>query len=133
MKQFVLITLFALVAAGCASVDRPAKGPETINLENLLKSDLALADNVEIIVSMVTIPANKALPKHWHPGEEFVYIMEGEATLWQEGKDDILMTKGQIYKIPYKQVHTAMTSKKGGKALVFRVHEKGKPERVKAE
>lgn len=104
-----------------------------LNLENLLSEELEGAPGIEVIVSRVYIPANTSLPKHWHPGEEFVYILKGSATLWQEGKSDVLMKEGEVFKIPLKQIHTAITGNDGVSALVFRVHEKGKPERVKAE
>ena len=51
----------------------------------------------------------------------------------QEGKADIVMKAGEAIKIPLKQVHTAITGSEGVTALVFRVHEKGQPERVPAE
>ena len=59
--------------------------------------------------------------------------LEGSATLWQEGKEDELYQAGEAFKIPLKQVHTAITGDEGVTALVFRVHETGKPERVMAE
>ena len=104
-----------------------------LKLENLLSEELEGAPDIEVIVSRVYIPANTSLAKHWHPGEEFVYILKGSATLWQKGKDDILVKEGEVFKIPLEQIHTAITGNDGVSALVFRVHEKGKPERVKAE
>lgn len=38
--------------------------------------------------------------------------------------------KGQVVKVPLKQVHTAITADEGVTLLVFRVHEQGEPERV---
>ena len=108
-------------------------GADEVTLESLLKTELEVAEGIEVIVSKVDIPANTTLPKHWHPGEEFIYILEGEATLWQEGKDDITGKAGDVLKVPLKQVHTAITGEQGVSALVFRVHEQGEPERVKAE
>ena len=106
---------------------------DELKLENLLFEALEGAPGIEVIVSRVHIPANTSLPKHWHPGEEFVYVLEGSAILWQKDKDDILVEEGQVFKIPLKQIHTAITGNEGVTALVFRVHEKGQPERVKAE
>ena len=60
-----------------------------LKLENLLRSQLAGAEGIEVIVSRVTIPPNTSLPRHWHPGEEFAYVLEGTVTLWQKGKEDI--------------------------------------------
>ena len=62
-------------------------------LENLLKAQLEGVEGTEVIVSRVTIPPHTSLPKHWHPGEEFAYILEGSVVLWQEGKDEIVGEK----------------------------------------
>jgi len=102
-------------------------------LETLLRTVLEGVEGTEIIVSRVTIPPNSSLPKHWHPGEEFAYVLEGSITLWQEGKEDIIGVPGDLLKIPLKQTHTAITGEEGGVAIVFRVHEEGQPERVPVE
>jgi quercetin dioxygenase-like cupin family protein len=111
---------------------KPAGEPGP-KLETLLKAVLDGVDGTEVIVSRVTIPPNTSLPKHWHPGEEFAYVLEGSVTLWQKGKDDIVGTEGDVMKVPLKQVHTAITKDEGATILVFRVHEQGQPERVPAE
>ena len=104
-----------------------------LKLEKLMSETLAADPDIEIIVSRVSIPPNSALPKHWHPGEEFAYVLKGSVTLWQEGKDDTLWTQGEVAKVPLKQVHTAITGDEGVTVLVFRVHQKGQPERIKVE
>jgi len=119
-----LLSLFAITSSA---------NPEKLKLENLLSTPLEGVSNTEVIVSKVSIPANTTLPKHWHPGEEFVYILEGSVVLWQKGKADIISKKGDVVKVPLKQIHTAKTQDEGVVALVFRVHESGKPERVKVD
>lgn len=106
---------------------------EELKLESLLKAKLEGVADTEVVVSKVEIPPNKSLPKHWHPGEEFAYVLSGSVTLWQEGKPDITIKQGEVAKVPLKQIHTAVTGSDGVSLLVFRVHELGKPERVKAE
>ena len=115
---------WGLGALASAGVDKPVK------LENLLRTELALAPDLEVIVSLVEIAPNMQLPKHHHPGEEFVYLLEGSATVWQQGKADTPMQAGDLFKIPLEQVHTASTGAQPAKALVFRVHRKGMPERI---
>lgn len=106
---------------------------EELKIENLLKAKLEGVAGTEVLVSKLHIPANTTLPKHWHPGEEFAYVIEGSVTLWQKGKSDTLIKEGEAAKVPLKQIHTAMTGSEGVTLLVFRVHEEGKPDRVKAE
>ena len=107
--------------------------PEGVKLETLLKSRLEGVEGTEVIVSRVTIPPNTSLPKHWHPGEEFAYVLEGTVTLWQEGKEDMVGQAGEAMMVPLKQVHTAKTGDEAATVLVFRVHEHGQPERTLVE
>ncbi len=104
-----------------------------VKLQTLLKAQLEGVEDTEVIVSKVQIPPNSTLPKHWHPGEEFVYVIEGNVTLWQKGKENITGKAGEVIKVPLKQIHTGITGKEGVSLLVFRVHEQGQPERVKAQ
>jgi quercetin dioxygenase-like cupin family protein len=129
---FMLLSVI-LIAPAAASNHPQAEKDEAsseLKLETLLKSQLEGFDGGEIIVSRVSLPPNTSLPKHWHPGEEFAYILEGSVTLWQDGKENIVGKAGDVVKVPLKQVHTAITQNEGATLLVFRVHEQGMPERV---
>lgn len=99
-------------------------------LETLLQAVLEGVDSTEVIVSRVTLPPNTSLPKHWHPGEEFAYVLEGSITLWQQDKNEIVAKPGDVVEVPLRQVHTAITKKDSARVLVFRVHKQGQPERI---
>ena len=101
-----------------------------MKLQTLMKQTLALAENVEVVVSQVEIPRNITLPLHFHPGEEFAYIIEGSGTISMEGEEDIIVKGGDIGMIPFKHHHQFTASEEGTKMVVFRVHEKGQPERT---
>lgn len=139
---FALALALALALTACTSTPQvrdtasaPAKvgGKGGLVLKNLLKAELEGVDDTEVIVSHVTIPPNTTLPKHWHPGEEFAYVLDGSVTLWQKGKRDQTIATGDVGKVPLKQIHTAVTGDESVTLLVFRVHEKGQPERVAAD
>jgi quercetin dioxygenase-like cupin family protein len=104
-----------------------------LKVDNMLTSQLESVEGLEVVVSIVEVPPYTMLPKHWHPGEEFAYVLEGKAILWQKDKPDTILTEGQVIKVPLKQVHTAKTLENGAKILVFRVHEQGKPVRVNVD
>lgn len=50
-----------------------------------------------------------------------------------EGKPEVTLKQGNIYHMPYKKVHLAKAATEGAKIVVFRVHEKGQPERISAQ
>ena len=123
-----IVLILALILANVTPVIA-----DGVKLETLMKTQLEGVDGTEVIVSKVQIPANTSLPKHWHPGEEFVYILEGSVTLWQKDKKSITGRTGEVVKVPLEQIHTGITGNEGASLLVFRVHEQGKPERVMVE
>lgn len=102
----------------------------SVKMQNLLKQTLALADDVEVIMSYVEIPKNTTLPMHFHPGEEFAYILEGSGKIMIKGQEDRMVTAGEAGVIPFKNHHTFATQEESVKLLVFRAHEKGQPGRV---
>lgn len=131
-KYMIPLVVVAAVSIP-ALADESPPAPSGVKLENLMKSELEGFEDGEIIVSRVTIPPHTSLPRHWHPGEEFGYVLEGSCYLWQEGEEDILIEAGEVLKVPLEQVHTAVTRDEAVTILVFRVHEAGKPERVPVE
>jgi len=129
------IGAFALAGLWFAQVstaDELSVAPDLI-IETLLSAQLDDVEDTEVIVSRVVIPPNTALPKHWHPGEEFAYVLEGSVILWRDGKPDLTASKGEIGKVSLKEIHTAMTTDHGAELLVFRVHKLGSPERILVE
>lgn len=126
------LCLFGLTLLAVATGRGIAEDAKPV-LETLLKSTMEGVEGREIVVSRVTLPPGAILPKHWHPGEEFAYILEGSSVLKQMGKPDVEGKAGDLVKIPYKQVHTGVAGPEGVKLIVFRVHETGKPERVLVE
>ena len=107
-------------------------GPPTeLKLENLLQQPLAdeFAPGREVVVSLVEIPPHTTMDRHWHPGEEFHYYLEGEVEIAIDGETSIIGTPGTVGHVPFKKMHTAITGDKGAKILVFRVHTEGKPVR----
>ncbi|MBI2891492.1 MAG: cupin domain-containing protein [Nitrospirae bacterium] len=110
-----------------------AEGEPKPKATELLRVDLEGAAGMEAIVQSVEMPPGGALPKHYHPGREFGYLLEGEATLWMEKQPERSLKAGDLFTITPGQVHTAKTGKTPAKVLVFRVHPKGQPVAINAE
>jgi quercetin dioxygenase-like cupin family protein len=104
--------------------------PTQMMFADLLTKQLQGVENTEVVLSITTVPPNTTLPTHWHPGEEFAYVLEGSFTLHQEGKPDEFYKKGDAGVVPLKQIHTVTTQDEGATILIFRVHEEGQPGRI---
>ena len=109
---------------------RPYPPPPGSN--EMLRSPVLSTPGIEEIVSDVVIPPNGQVARHYHPGEEFLYLIEGTAIHVEEGKADRPLKAGDSYAIPPRAIHAPKGGPDGARAIVFRVHLAGQPERIEA-
>ena len=127
VRNWVLVALVGLYSmAGQAAESLQTA---SVQAENLLRESIAGVESKEIIVSRVSFPPHTELPWHWHPGEEFFYVIEGSVTLKRRGEPDSLTTQGDAQKIAPQIIHTGSTGEQGAELVIFRVHAAGEPER----
>ena len=125
-----ILLLVALV--GVNPMVGHAKEPSqnaSVQAENLLRESIAGVEGKEVIVSRVSFPPDTELPWHWHPGEEFFYVIEGSVTLKRRGEPDVTAAQGGAQKIAPQIIHTGSTGEQGAELVIFRVHAAGEPER----
>jgi len=141
MKAYV-ITLAALLFSACSAppqadrTETPSERAEYIpppGSNQMLRAPITGADGLEVIISDVVIPPNGEVPRHYHPGEEFVYIIEGSAVHIEEGKAEQIVEAGDTLVIPPGAVHSPRGGAEGARAIVFRVHVEGEEERILVE
>lgn len=81
-----------------------------------------------MVQARVDIDPGKAAPKHRHPGEEIVYVLEGQMQYQLEGKPPVTLKAGDVLFIPAGVPHTAKNVGTDNAAeLATYVVEKGKP------
>ena len=114
-------------AQQAALATRPPPGSN-----EMLRSPLSALPGAEVIISDVVIPPNAQVARHYHPGEEFLYVIEGSAIHVEEGKPDRELKVGDSYTIPPRAIHSPRGGPEGARAIVFRVHVAGQPERIDA-
>lgn len=96
----------------------------------MLRTVLANHPDIEVIVSDVIIPPGSQVPRHFHPGEEVVYVIEGSAVHVEEGKPDRVLSAGEAMVIAPEAIHAPIGGPEGARAIVFRIHTPGRPERI---
>ncbi|HZY30715.1 MAG TPA: cupin domain-containing protein [Candidatus Methylomirabilis sp.] len=132
MKRTVLLlglTLAAGVMAGVIGAKTLNAQQELVKATVLLKTDLTGVEGKEGLVVLVEHAPGANSGKHYHPGHEFAYILEGSAILEQEGKPPVRLQAGNIIYYPPKEVHEGKNASTTAplKVLVFQVNEKGQP------
>jgi quercetin dioxygenase-like cupin family protein len=125
-----VVRILALVVLACLySANGNAAEPLPVQADNLLRESIAGVEGKEIIVSRVSLPPHTELPWHWHPGEEFFYVIEGSVTLKRRGEPDLPAGAGDAQNIAAQVIHTGSTGEQGAELVIFRVHVVGEPER----
>ncbi len=96
---------------------------------DLLKADLVGMEGKELIVQLVEFAPRGASGKHWHPGHEAVYVLEGSLIFEMEGHPPMAVKAGEAAYGPAKIVHEGKNASATAllKVVVFRIHEKGQP------
>jgi quercetin dioxygenase-like cupin family protein len=132
--EFALIMLFLIATAltysfkSTPGLSQPNQAePGGIKRTELQRSDLSTPGR-EVIQSRIDFAPGMAFGKHSHPGEEIIYVLEGQLEYQVDGKPPVALRAGEVLFIPAGTVHSAKNVGQGkGVELATYVVEKGKP------
>jgi len=94
---------------------------------DLQKHDLSVPGR-ETIQARIDFDAHSAFGKHFHPGEEVIYVLEGSLEYQIEGEKPVTLKAGEVLFIPAGVVHSAKNNTNAKAAeLATYIVEKGKP------
>ena len=94
---------------------------------DLQRHDLS-APGREAIQVRVDIDPGVTAPRHSHPGEEIIYVLEGLMEYQIDGQPPVTLKAGEVYFIPSGAIHSAKNVGTTNAAeLATYVVEKGKP------
>jgi quercetin dioxygenase-like cupin family protein len=123
MKTVRIVTVAVLIAASGLAQAQLA-GTRRVDLQ---RHDLS-APGREVIQARVEIDPGVTSPRHTHPGEEIIYVLEGSLEYQVEGKPPVTLKAGDVLFIPAGTIHAAKNVGSGNAAeLATYVVEKGKP------
>jgi quercetin dioxygenase-like cupin family protein len=115
-----------IVASGLMLQVTPAQQPG-VKRTDLQRHDLSVPGR-EVIQVRVDLDPGVAFPRHRHPGEEIIYVLEGSLEYEVEGKPPITLKAGDVLFIPAGTIHAAKNVGSGnGAELATYIVEKGKP------
>jgi quercetin dioxygenase-like cupin family protein len=94
---------------------------------DLQRHDLSIPGR-EVVQVRVDFDPGYVSPKHTHPGEEIIYVLEGTLEYQVEGKPSITLKAGDVLFVPAGTIHSAKNvGSINGAELATYVVEKGKP------
>ena len=100
-----------------------------LKITDLLKADIVGMEGKEVIVQLTEFAPGASSGKHYHPGHEIAYVLEGSASREMEGHPPMIRKAGDAAYVPAKHVHEGknVSTTDPAKILVVRIHEKGQP------
>jgi len=121
----VFAALLAVGADGAPSSADP-QTPQTTRV-NLQQRDLSI-HGWETVQSRVDFPTGAVAPRHFHPGEEIIYVLQGTIEYDVDGQPPRTLKAGDVLFIPKGVIHSAKNVGAGtASELATYVVEKGKP------
>jgi quercetin dioxygenase-like cupin family protein len=122
--KWTLLMGVALVIAGSGSAQAQQTGSKRTDLQ---RHDLS-APGREVIQVRVDFDPGYVSPKHTHPGEEIIYVLEGTLEYEIGDRPPVRVKPGDVLFIPAGKVHVGKNvGSDNGAELATYVVEKGKP------
>ena len=123
MKTSVMMWAAMLIAGSVVTQTQQPASKRT----PLQQHDLS-APGREVIQVRVDFDPGYVAPRHTHPGEEMIYVIEGKLQYQIEGQPDATVKPGDVLFVPAGAIHSVKNVGSGnGAELATYVVEKGKP------
>ena len=127
MKTTRIIAAAALMIASGLALHVALAQQAGVKRTDLQRHDMSIPGR-EAIQVRVEIAPGVAFPKHTHPGEEIIYVLEGSLEYEVEGKPPVTLKAGGVLFIPAGTIHAAKNVGSTNAAeLATYIVEKGKP------
>ena len=127
MKTPRIIAVAVLIVGSALTLHVALSQQQGIKRTDLQRHDLSVPGR-EVVQVRVELAPGVSFPKHTHPGEEIIYVLEGTWEYTVEGKPPVTLKAGEVLFIPAGTIHSAKNVGSGnGAELATYVVEKGKP------
>lgn len=131
MRKTLTLALILTVGIALGAIGSQVLNAQQIPVKRtvLLQSDMRGVEGKEGYVVLAQIAPGASTGKHYHPGHEFNYVLEGEGMLEMEGRPPVSLKQGVPLHIDPRVVHNGKNTSTTVplKVLIFYVLEKGQP------
>ena len=126
-KNFLASTIITLGLALFTIPGSVQAQQSGVKRTDLQQHDLSIPGR-QAIQTRIDFAPGAVAPRHSHPGEEIIYVLEGLLEYQVEGKPPVTLKAGEVLFIPAGTIHAAKNVGNGNATeLATYVVEKGKP------
>jgi len=127
MKTTRMLAMAVLIVASGLAPNVALSQQPGIKRTDLQQHDLGVPGR-EVVQVRVDFAPGAAFPRHTHPGEEIINVLEGSLEYEVDGKPPVTLKAGDVLFIPAGTIHAAKNVGSDNAAeLATYVLEKGKP------
>ena len=120
-----ILLAFLVVGLGGAAGERVTTGGS--GFRELHRAEVADTRELQVVMGVIERSSESRGAKHYHPGPELGYVLEGALTFETESAGQVTLVAGDTFYQPAEEWHIASTNTDGVKTVVFRVLRKGQP------
>src|SRR5262245_35880268 len=123
-RMMAIVALIATSGLALHATEAQQVGARRIDLQ---QHDLSISGR-EVLQTIVELAPGTAAPRHTHPGEEIIYVLDGTWEYTVAGKPPVTLKAGDVLFIPAGAIHSARNVGAGRAAeLATYIVEKGRP------
>jgi quercetin dioxygenase-like cupin family protein len=128
IEKNLLRTVVTILLIGTYTISTSAQTKHSgISRTELQRHDMGTPGS-EAVQAHIDFEPGSAFGNHKHPGEEIIYVLEGELEYIVEGKPPVILKAGEVLFIPAGTIHSAKNiGNTKASELVTYIVEKGKP------
>ena len=127
MKAILTIAVAVLAIGSALALHVTSAQQAGTKRTDLQRHDLS-APGREVVQTIVELEPGTTAPRHSHPGEEIIYVIEGTWEYTLDGKPPLTLKAGEVLFIPAGTIHSARNvGTVRGAELATYIVEKGKP------
>jgi quercetin dioxygenase-like cupin family protein len=127
MKTARMMVVAVLIVGSALALHVAQAQPVGARRIDLQRHDLSVPGR-EVVQVIVELEPGTTAPRHSHPGEEIIYVLEGMWEYTLDGKPPVVLKAGDVLFIPAGVIHSARNVGTGrGAELATCIVEKGKP------
>ncbi len=128
--------MLVLLGAACvsgfvvnAAIEGVTAQTQPIKRTELQRVDIKEMEGREGVMYVADVPPGGVAGRHFHPGPEYLYVLEGTLILEPDGQPAVTLQKGETAHQHARHVHNAKngSTSEPARVLVFLISEKGQP------